>query len=837
MSANSITRRPDSRPRTVSSPSVLSGLTLWLEADAITGTANGAAIPSWADQSGAAAHAVQATGAAQPTMNTTGANGKPSVRFAGAAYMDSPALAGKPFTRVMLIKIDDITRFQTLMGGTVSTSISFLAGSGGAAGSPAAQLGIAGNGGSYAAAYCNTASNVWSVVVVSCDATGNLTCAIDGVAGNTFTGTYAFAGANPTRVGAASDATTLLIGDVAAVISYGRVLNSTERIQIDGYLRAKYLLPSVANDVQTPPTYDGVPSINHPSVLDFGVGTVWNGYRYWMAYAPFPFDSRENPSMAASNDGRTWVVPPSSSNPIIPVAEATAAGYGLNSDPSIIMNSDGVTMEMYARYATSSATLKEALIRTTSANGWASRTASQIVLSNTTTASNARLLSPSVINEGGTNRSMWVVNYTQTSLDKWVSTDSGVTWTGPTSCNMPVGIGAWWHVDVQKVSGLYYMLLCVRAPFRLRYLISPDGLNWAGTSADVIAQTGTWVDAGGFYKSCMVNQGGTSWALFATAMSHTDGYSGIWPLRQTNITLSAALRPEPPSAPSVVRGVSYVLSWTAPVATGNSVITDYKVYRNGTLLGSVGSATASYTDAAPVSGATYTVSAVNAIGEGPQSFLPSSLTNLALWLDASTISGLADGAAVSSWTDLSSGGHTATQATGANQPLYKTSVLSSQPGVRFDGVNDELRLAGVDIQPATATIFIVASKPAVGSGTWFILRLGTYAIEARSAALDNWGIYVGADVSAGAAIGTSPTRLTTVYRSTTDIDFLTNGSRVTQTSGASTATLQSPGSVGSNGGGFYSQVDIGEVLVFTRVLNTAERGQVESYLQRKWGTA
>ena len=64
---------------------------------------------------------------------------------------------------------------------------------------------------------------------------------------------------------------------------------------------------------------------------------------------------------------------------------------------------------------------------------------------------------------------------------------------------------------------------------------------------------------------------------------------------------------------------------------------------------------------------------------------PTDLSNLLLWLDASQITGLNDGDAVASWTDLSGNGNHATQSTAAAKPTYKTNIINGLPVVRFDG--------------------------------------------------------------------------------------------------------------------------------------------------------
>lgn len=104
----------------------------------------------------------------------------------------------------------------------------------------------------------------------------------------------------------------------------------------------------------TIPTYDGSGQATHPSVLY--VPEKWNGYRWWMAMTPLAFfdESLENPSILASHDGTTWVVPNGLRNPI---DRATKAPY--HSDPDIVIDeTDGTMYCFYRQTAGSASTLR-----------------------------------------------------------------------------------------------------------------------------------------------------------------------------------------------------------------------------------------------------------------------------------------------------------------------------------------------------------------------------------------------------------------------------------------------------------------------------------------------
>ena len=87
--------------------------------------------------------------------------------------------------------------------------------------------------------------------------------------------------------------------------------------------------------------------------------------------------------------------------------------------------------------------------------------------------------------------------------------------------------------------------------------------------------------------------------------------------------------------------------------------------------------------------------------------LPSAIDGLLVWLRAESLSDHADGAAVASWPDSSGNGYHAVQAVGTRQPVYKTSVQNGRSVVRFDGVNDTLKIPSLPL-PTFVTVICAA---------------------------------------------------------------------------------------------------------------------------------
>src|SRR3990167_3932393 len=76
-------------------PDSISGLQLWLKADAITGLNDGDSVTTWTDSSGNSNDATQSTAANKPIYKTSIINSKPVLRFDGSNdQMNVPALSG-----------------------------------------------------------------------------------------------------------------------------------------------------------------------------------------------------------------------------------------------------------------------------------------------------------------------------------------------------------------------------------------------------------------------------------------------------------------------------------------------------------------------------------------------------------------------------------------------------------------------------------------------------------------------------------------------------------------------------------------------------------------------
>lgn len=242
----------------------------------------------------------------------------------------------------------------------------------------------------------------------------------------------------------------------------------------------------------------------HPSVYAFD--SAWNGYKYWMAYTPYPDgnNTNENPCIAVSNDLIKWVTPTGLTNPIT-AKPATAGDY--NSDTHLVYNSTTGLLECWYREVLQSAT-KENIVRKTSADGitWS---AAELMFSVTTTTYN-RALSPAVIYENNLYK-MWLVD---NWAIKYFESSDGTTWTDKGFVLQNGSQIRAWHVCVNRTpKGLE--MLNQSFPINgnlskdgfLTHFTSSDGVNWTKSTFEMYPQYGTpFFDNQSLYRSCMVYQ-------------------------------------------------------------------------------------------------------------------------------------------------------------------------------------------------------------------------------------------------------------------------------------------------------------------------------------------
>lgn len=219
-------------------PDTLTGLVLWLKADAITGLADGAAVASWLDSSGAGNSVSQGTSADQPTYQTSVLNGKPALHFNGTSYFLSRTTGfpiNSDYTIAAVFRASSFTPNNVVLGGTTGEAL-YLQGT--------AMPRLYENG-TFAVAPTAMALNTFAVVSgIFTDATLRGAIRVNQGVDGTGTATQHNADAN-IQIGAFAGA-NFLNGDIAEIVVYSRALSVIERANVETYLAAKYALGKIA---------------------------------------------------------------------------------------------------------------------------------------------------------------------------------------------------------------------------------------------------------------------------------------------------------------------------------------------------------------------------------------------------------------------------------------------------------------------------------------------------------------------------------------------------------------------------------------------------------------
>jgi hypothetical protein len=213
-------------------------------------------------------------------------------------------------------------------------------------------------------------------------------------------------------------------------------------------------------------------------------------------------------------------------------------------------------------------------------------------------------------------------------------------------------------------------------------------------------------------------------------------------------------------------------------------------------------------------------------------------TALRGWWKADAITGVASGAALTSWPSSVDGGVPLTATTG---PLYVSegAVLSNtRPAVQFTGA---VNMVSTTDNNTASTKFIVLRPGSFGGGSSFYAGSGGNGYELGLGPGGKFDVFVGNTIVArtGTAEGT-PIPINTWHvlavrgngsnSTTTYIDGVQDGP--TSTAGhspASTGTI-----VGSSNGGGYFNGWISEVIDYSVALSDLEMGEVTDYLLTKY---
>lgn len=219
-------------------------------------------------------------------------------------------------------------------------------------------------------------------------------------------------------------------------------------------------------------------------------------------------------------------------------------------------------------------------------------------------------------------------------------------------------------------------------------------------------------------------------------------------------------------------------------------------------------------------------------------FSPSSLSGLAVWLDASQL-GLADGVDVTAWPNLGSGGAPNLVGVAPND-LYPTmrasGSLYGKPVVRFTHDQRRLRMTGTGVDKDFTLVYVARIWGAVNG------RVLTGIYTPNNILFGWWTSYQDVHYDAGFGVPNTQAPFTNDWKmysadgiSGVNSRFFSDGTLL------STATTAAGfgGTLGLSGYDAASTAEtcdceVAEVVVYNRTLSTVERQQVESYLRNKW---
>jgi hypothetical protein len=225
------------------------------------------------------------------------------------------------------------------------------------------------------------------------------------------------------------------------------------------------------------------------------------------------------------------------------------------------------------------------------------------------------------------------------------------------------------------------------------------------------------------------------------------------------------------------------------------------------------------------------------------SFLPSSISGLVLWLDASDSATLfqnsnctsspvtANGDIVACWKDKSASNLHATQGTSARQPIYASSSINSKPGVTFGSVDYDV-LTTSSITLTARSYFVVTKNNGASRGSVHSLILQGASPYYQIYGSPNYLYYQINNPNTGVVI--SGNQLVSLTSSSGIVSIRFNGNTYLNYTGTASSVSSGFHIGGYVAGGYGLNGDILEMIVFDNAISETDLKRVEAYLNSKY---
>jgi hypothetical protein len=224
---------------------------------------------------------------------------------------------------------------------------------------------------------------------------------------------------------------------------------------------------------------------------------------------------------------------------------------------------------------------------------------------------------------------------------------------------------------------------------------------------------------------------------------------------------------------------------------------------------------------------------------GGAAFSPA-LLNPTLWLDAATITSIADNDPLSTWTSRDSGGKSFTQ-TGAGRPTYKVNMLNGWPGVYFTGGKRMVSTStlGNIMGASEKTCFAVVTPTLMNNQRIIITSQDKWEIEAynspssRFRTVNNDGSY---DINNVVATQNNPYIVAAWQTGGRQYMSVNNGAANDVATGSTNGMSVELSLGGWADGQYYYEGYIFEVLAFDAnpALDSTKRAAIYDYLYNKY---